>query len=40
MEYRKMNKTKFEIVAKDKKKLNKIERIKVIIDGDNKLNQL
>ena len=39
MEYRKMNKTKFDIVGKAKKIENTIERFKVLIDGDNKVNE-
>ena len=39
MEYRKMNKTKFDIVGKAKKIENTIDRFKVLIDGDDKVSE-
>jgi len=39
MEYRKTNKTKFDIVGKAKKIENTIDRFKVLIDGDDKVSE-
>ena len=39
MEYRKMNKTKSDIVGKAKKIENTIDRFKVLIDGDDKVSE-